>query len=212
MTQVPNDPKIYHIVHVNNLPSIIADGYIWSHAKAITQGIAYTEIGMSRIKSRRLSMPVRSHPGLMVGACVPFYFCARSVMLYTLAGNHPELAYKGGDEPIVHLELSMRKVIAWAEQSNHRWAFTTSTAAAYHFNDYVKIEDLTKIDWTAVNARYWPECSEQKQAEFLLEEKLPWELVQTIGVKSKWALARVADVLPENANRPHVSLKPEWYY
>ena len=31
---VPTEPKIYHIVHVDRLASIIADGYLWSDAEA----------------------------------------------------------------------------------------------------------------------------------------------------------------------------------
>ena len=30
---VPPRPKIYHIVHVDRLESIIADGYLWSDAE-----------------------------------------------------------------------------------------------------------------------------------------------------------------------------------
>jgi hypothetical protein len=29
---VPAQPKIYHIVHVDRLPSIVADGFLWSDA------------------------------------------------------------------------------------------------------------------------------------------------------------------------------------
>ncbi len=52
-------------------------------------------------------MEVKCHPGTKVGEYVPFYFCPRSVMLYILyMGNHPELGYRGGQAPIVHLSAS----------------------------------------------------------------------------------------------------------
>lgn len=73
---------------------------------------------MEEIKRRRRTMPLDSRPGLHVGECVPFYFCPRSVMLYMLhKGNHPQLAYQGGQGPIVHLEADLRNVVAWAESA-----------------------------------------------------------------------------------------------
>ena len=105
MTAVPAHPKIYHIVHVDRMSSIVADGHLWCDAEAIRRGSAGTTIGMSNIKARRLKSPLTSYPDLMVGGCVPFYFCPRSIMLYLIyRANHEELTYRGGKGPIVHLE------------------------------------------------------------------------------------------------------------
>ena len=67
---------------------------------------------MNQIKERRLKeLTLSSHPGLHVGDCVPFYFCPRSIMLYLIyRANHPELAYRGGQKPIVHLEADLQQV------------------------------------------------------------------------------------------------------
>ena len=94
---VPTEPKIYHIVHVDRLPSIISDGCLWSDAEARKRRIGGTTIGMGNIKQRRINIQLTSHSGLRVGDCVPFYFCPRSVMLYVIhMSNHPELVYRGG--------------------------------------------------------------------------------------------------------------------
>lgn len=58
---------------------------------------------MSSIKQRRLTLSLNSDPDLHVGDCVPFYFCPRSVMLFLIHRRNQELAYQGGQEPIVHL-------------------------------------------------------------------------------------------------------------
>ena len=77
---VPRQPKIYHIIHLDNLASVVADGCLWSDAAMLgRQG--GTVIGMGSIKQRRLGLPVSCHAGLNVGDCVPFYFCSRSIML-----------------------------------------------------------------------------------------------------------------------------------
>ena len=75
---VPAQPKIYHICHVDRLPSIIASASLLSDAVMLNQALPGTGIGMNHIKQRRLQLELDSHPGLYVGECVPFYFCPRS--------------------------------------------------------------------------------------------------------------------------------------
>ena len=87
---VPTQPKIYHILHIDRLASIVADGYLWSDAEARRRGVTGTTIGMDHIKERRLNrLVLPSHPHLHVGSCVAFYFCPRSVMLYSITYEAP---------------------------------------------------------------------------------------------------------------------------
>ena len=98
-----------------------------------------------------MGLPVRCHPGDTVGQYVPFYFCSRSVMLYLLhRGNHPEVNYCGGQEPIVHLEADLRTVVDWAQAHGRRWAFTLSNAGAYYAEFRDSLEALDEIRWDAV--------------------------------------------------------------
>lgn len=129
---VPQQPKIYHIAHVDRLPSIVATGGLLSDALVQAQALGGTMVGMNHIKQRRLTeLQLASHPGLFVGACVPFYFCPRSVMLYLIHRRNAELAYKGGQEPIIHLQADLGAVVAWANAQPARWAFTLSNAGSY---------------------------------------------------------------------------------
>ena len=211
---VPAQPKIYHIVHVDRLASIIADGFLWSDAEITTRAPAGTSIGMSTIKQRRLTeLTLTSHPGLYVGACVPFYFCPRSIMLYLIyQGNHPELGYRGGQGSIIHLEADLNTCVAWAEANDQLWAFTLSNAGAYYFEDRRDLAHLSEINWAAVQARDWRPCKEGKQAEFLLENRFPWHLVERIGVRSQAVYTQVAHALAAAGHRPHVEVKIDWYY
>lgn len=170
-------------------------------------------IGMSHIKQRRMTNSVSSHQGLTVGQCVPFYFCPRSIMLYIISQqSHEDITYKGGQQPIIHLQADLNVVISWAQQNNKRWAFTDSNAGSYYFNDYCSVSDLNKIDWNAVNAHFWSQCKEQKQAEFLLEDQFPWSLVEEIGVYSQVQYQQVSTVLTAATHRPPVSVQRNWYY
>lgn len=211
---VPARPKIYHIAHVDRLPSIMADGFLWCDAEVVRRAPTGTNIGMSSIKQRRLSeLHLTSHPDLCVGDCVPFYFCPRSVMLYLIyQANHPELAYRGGQEPILHFEADLSAAVAWANAQPARWAFTNSNAGSRYFEDYDDLARLDKVDWNAVQAQIWPNCKEGKQAEFLLEHCFPWHLIERIGVCSTVVYGKVVNALPQHGHRPRVEVRPDWYY
>lgn len=143
----PAEPKIYHIVHVDRLASIVADGGLWSDAFLQARARPGTTIGMGTIKQRRLTTPVECRPGLNVGDCVPFYFCTRSVMLYKIhMANDPELVYRGGQGPIVHLEGDLHDTVDWAEQQERQWAFTLSNAGSSYFEDRCDLVQLDEID------------------------------------------------------------------
>ena len=167
---VPAQPKIYHIVHIDRLPAIVASGGLLPDSAMSDAGEVGTTIGMPHIKERRRTRTLRSHPDLHVGDCVPFYFCPRSVMLFVISRrNHPDLSFQGGQDPIVHLEADLHRTVDWANRASCRWAFTTSNAGSFHFEDYTDLSQINLINWTAVQAAYWRGMTDDKQAEFLIE-------------------------------------------
>ena len=214
MSKPPNNPSIYHIVHVNRFLSIVQANKLWCDAEVVKRRIAGTAIGMNEIKQRRLNeLTLNSYQNLHVGDCVPFYFCPRSVMLFVIdRANHPELAYRRGQEPIVHLVADLHSVVQWAERKDRRWAFTTSNAGSRFFEDFADLADLSRIDWNAVKARHWSDCKEEKQAEFLVERSLPWKLISRIGVMSQRVLQKAHQILGMAEHRPSVAIKRNWYY
>jgi len=215
MSQPPAQAKIYHIVHMDRLASIVADGHVWCDAVMTQRPAAGTVIGMGNIKTRRLNLPVKCHPGDHVAEYVPFFFCPRSVMLYLLyRGNHPELEYRGGQGPILHLEAGLDATVAWAQAHGRRWAFTLSNAAAAYAEFRSDLAQLAEIDWEAVAAADFraPEVKESKQSEFLLQHSFPWTLVERIGVSSGAVAQQVANALAAAAHRPVVQILRDWYY
>ena len=208
----PSAPKIYHIVNIDRLTSIIADGYLWCDAEINRNPRPGTTIGMNSIKERRLKLLLNSHPGLYVGDCVPFYFCPRSVMLYMIYKKNSELTYNGGQGAIIHLEADLRQTVAWAQEHNRRWAFTRSNAGSKYFEDRCNLAQLGELDWDAVQAWDWKLCRESKQAEFLLEHQFPWKLVSRIGVQSKELYQQVIAAVRSDTHKPQVEIKHDWYY
>lgn len=207
----PPQPKIYHIVHIDRLPSIIKDGYLWCDAIMRNRNGTGTTIGMNKIKQSRLKLPLPSYPDLNVGDCVPFYFCPRSVMLHSIHVGNRDLEYRGGQELVVHLEADLRETVARAK-SMRRWVFTSSNAASRYFEDYTDLSQLSNLDWNAISAKYWSNCRERKQAEFLVEESFPWNLVRRVGVFSRSIQIRTMQAMRGTTHQPSVEIRRDWYY
>ncbi|MBI5426650.1 MAG: DUF4433 domain-containing protein [Nitrospinae bacterium] len=214
---VPASPKLYHITHVNNVARIIEAGRLWSDAKRIELGLGSDSIGMSAIKQRRVDeLQVSCYPETRVGQYVPFYFCPRSIMLYILhRGNHVDIDYRGGQEPIIHLQLDMHATIVWAEsQGEKQWVFTDGNAGARLASFYNDLRQLSNIDWKAVQASDFrePSIKEGKQAEFLAYDFVPWALVEKIGVINQMIESRVKSAIQISAHKPQISVERSWYF
>jgi hypothetical protein len=140
-------------------------------------------------------------------------------MLFLLArSNHHNLTYHGGQDPILHLEADLKATVDWAAANGRRWAFTLSNAGAVYFEDRRDLAQLGEIDWGAVNATTWsgrgvdPSVKEGKQAEFLVERSVPWELISRIGVRTPAGLVQVQQILQDAVHQPTVQVVPSWYY
>jgi len=213
---VPAQPRIYHITHVDNLAQMVGEGALWSDAVMVPRGGPAAAIGMSDIKRRRLEqLRVKCFPDNFVGEYVPFYFCPRSIMLYLIyMGNDPELTYRGGEGPIVHIEADLMESVVWADAVPRRWSFTLSNAGANYTEFRNDLDDLDDVDWGAVANRDFrsSEVKEGKQAEFLMQETFPWDLVRSIGVHSDAVAQQVIAILSGAAHVPPVSVRRDWYY
>lgn len=106
----------------------------------------------------------------------------------------------------------------WAKQHNKRCAFTLSNAGANYFESRCKLEELQEINWDAVQATKWSGAGistlikEGKQAEFLVEEQFPWELVERVGALSQSVAEQAMRTMQGAAHRPRVEITPDWYY
>ena len=214
----PARPRIFHIVHGDRLKSIMNDGGLHCDARMIRHRKAGTTIGMANIKERRLRRRVPCHPDTCVGDYVPFYFCTRSPMLYSIhkkstdPDSGSKLAYSGGQKPVVYLEADLREVVDWADRAGRGWVFSTGNAAADGVEFHDDLDRLDRIDWNAVEARHWLEVKKEKQAEFLVHGFVPWCLVSRIGVISDRIRKRVLQIIADSGHEPRVVVEPRWYY
>jgi hypothetical protein len=206
-----NQP-IYHITHLNNLPSIVASGGLYSDSTMRSARTPHTRIGHEHIKQRRLTGEVAVAAKGFLGDYVPFNFCARSVMLYAINVGSVE-GYEGGQDEVIHLVST----IELACNTGNSWAFTDRHAELGYARYFHSISNLNEVDWNVMPKRQWggdgnDDIKEKRQAEFLVHQFFPWSSVAEIGVKSAKIAQSVENLIRSTGHRPTVLIQPTWYY
>ncbi len=136
-------------------------------------------------------------------------------MLYILRmGNHPDVSYRGGQQPIIHLQADFHRVTAWADAHAVPWAFSTSNASSYLTSFYSDPVRLSDIDWQAVAATDFRDAQikDGKQAEFLMFDAFPWVLIEKIGIIHQSMAVQVQAALANSVHRPAIAVEPTWYF
>ena len=202
----PDQTLIYHITDVDNLPGILAGGGLRSDAAMAQHNPAV--IGYGHIKQRRMTeIRVDCCGNRFVGEFVPFYFCPRSPMLYTVnRGNTGRPA--GCQRTIVHL-VSTRAV---GMGQNRSWAIRDGNAGAFHTTFSSDLAALAGLDWTAIRSTQWQGQTHQKSAEFLTADFFDWTCFQAVACHNAEVAQQVQNMLTNQAHRPAVRVEPHWYY
>jgi len=168
-------------------------------------------IGHTHIKARRLNRVVPVGPRGTVGDYVPFYFAPKSPMLFAISRGNVA-GYTAGQQPVIYLCSSTEAVHA----AGLGWVFTEGHADMEYTDFFDDFKDLDKIDWNLMRAKYWnaipenPDRSRRRQAEFLVRDFLPWQLVHQIAVYGNVTAAAVAQILA--GDPPPVVIQQGWYY
>lgn len=136
-------------------------------------------------------------------------------MLYTIERrNTPD--YQEGQERIIHLVSSVETV--QNAQPPLRWLFTDGHADMEYSEFFSNIDDLDKVDWPLMTARFWNDTANdgdrkrRRQAEFLVHEFFPWMLVESIGVINEIVAEEARRILEGAAHQPALRVERAWYY
>lgn len=211
--KIPQRLRLYHLMHIDRLESILRDGYLYSDAHMMPRRGPWTTIGINEIKKRRLETIIEN-TSITVGQCVPFYFCSRSPMLYVLyQRNHPDLSYHGGQAPILHLVFNPIEVADWAESERLKFFITSETAACKHFNVSQNLDFINELNWEAIQAKQWDDVCSEKAAEFLVESRVSIACLTGIATYNEEYAEKVKVIL-KAASREDIPVKtvPDWYY
>jgi ssDNA thymidine ADP-ribosyltransferase, DarT len=201
---------LFHITDVDNLAGIVASGGLLSDSRLVASGGPNVDIGYKNMKQRRMTQTrIPCAGNRFVGEFVPFYFCPRSVMLYTVNIGKTGKAL-GCQRSILHLVTS----VADAMDSGSTWAYSDGNAGASYPNFYNEIDDLDiRLNWSAINERAnWSAVRTEKQAEFLVADTYSWNSILAIGCYEDAVAQRVTAILKGVQHRPTVTVERGWYY
>jgi len=205
---------IYRMVHIDCLPTILNRDAIHAPSCVPDDDLPYISIHAQQTQTDRGNTRVLCGPRGVIQDYIGFYFGPRSPMLYRL---HTGWNVQKVDQSNIIYLTSTAQAIAEADID---FVFTDrhTLAAVAAFRD--GIADLEMVDFPIAYAEQWkttsehPDRQEKKQAEFLVHESMPWNLIDRIGVLNNEVAARVKDILDEHGERhqPPVLRKRSWYY
>ena len=211
-TEVAEEIWLFHITHRENLPSIAQSGALLSWNELKRQGLEPRSIAYAHLQERRHQKVVSVAPGGDLHDYVPWQFAARPPMLLALASGALEKTLFQDD--IVHLMTTVERV--------------QREGASFVFCDGHPLADLTvfsgdlarlptQLDWETLQARRWnnteadPDRKRRRQAEFLVQKSVSWNVVRGLAVRTEAARRDVEELL-QGVPCPKIAVIPDWYY
>jgi hypothetical protein len=206
---------IYRLVHIGNLPTLLARGGLHAPSQLHTDGLPYRATHNVALQSRRRTVRIPCGPGGTIGDYVPFYFGRHTPMLLQLATGQVA-GYDEGQEPIVHLVSTVESV----QEARLAFVFSNGHGLMELTEWFDDASRLDRIDWAVVGDRYWarseedPDRQRRKQAEFLVHRFCPWKVVRGIAVMNDDMRRRVEAILDRGpaSFRCAVAVRRTWYY
>jgi hypothetical protein len=219
----PRCGLLFHFTHVDNLASIVKLGALQSDALVRENSSLANEAGEPSIKERRRSAAVSCHPFGFVGDYVPFYFAARSPMMYVISrGRVP--TFRGEQQDLVYMVSSVEKIV----EAGLPFVVSDRNAAvkfAEFSNDVSVLGDLTSpdpqsnfVDWQLMKQLQWqdtaesPDRMERRMAELLVHHQVPLDLMVGCAVSTESLRGRVERLFVEAELSLPVVVRSNWYY
>lgn len=121
--------------------------------------------------------------------------------------------YPEGQTNVAHLVACAQSV-----HTARPCVFTDGHAIMGFTQFFQDLVHLDRIDWPLMGARYWADTQEdgdrkrRRQAEFLVYQHCPWELITEVAVLNRRVEERVVQLLELLTHRPPVRVRPNWYY
>lgn len=216
MNSQTGETLIFRMVHYQNLDCLLSMGL---HCPNSPQKCPnYQNIGHSTLITRRDERAVDISPFGNLSDYVPFYFAYKMPMLYLIHKNKVA-GYEGGQSEIIYLISTVEKVA----QSKCEFVFTDRHAVLGYANFYNQIANLDKLDWEVINQleyNVWKKThgnsedlnKEKKQAEFLVYQNFPLDLITGIAVYKEDIGQVIAKELKKKALSIPIHTLPQMYY
>jgi hypothetical protein len=160
---------LFHITHVDNLDSILADGLV-----ARSAGVGYTDISNPSVQKIRAGKTDGVH-GRSLHDYVPLYLNPRNAMLFQMQCEH--------DARVAILEIEREACLAL------RTVFAEGNAASEDSRFLYCLDEVGRLDWTRISAYDWREGNVKNlttkrfmQSECLIPGAVPASRIKAVHV------------------------------
>jgi ssDNA thymidine ADP-ribosyltransferase, DarT len=214
----PGRALLYHLTHLDNLESIIAQGEVVCNA-TVRQRAPFTEVGDVGIKARRRQSLVPLGPGGTVADYVPFYFAPCSPMMFRISYDQRDKVpdrYQGGVDPLVYLVTSVDTIV----EADLSWVCSDGNCVAVATRFSPNVDDLaTLVDWPLMTDHYGGRATaddgdrpRRRAAEFLIHGSVPLDHVLGYIVRTPERRQQLATLLADGGRAAsYLDVRPNWY-
>lgn len=207
----PDRALIFRIVHVANLPWILAHGLTCRNAPR--RDPHFVDIGHPDLIDRRAQLEVPLPPGGTFSDYVPFYFTPLSIMLFNIhtGRNVP----RRENHELVIVVSSLRRVA----ELGLSFVFTNQHACSAAVRFFNSLEDLpTAVDWELLRSRNFktddadPGRGLRYQAEAMVHAQVPLAALLGIGCADAANAATVKSMIEERGLDIKVRVAPNMFF
>jgi hypothetical protein len=220
----PHPLRIFHITAIPNLAGIAKSKKLYANSVLRKKKLQHANIAYQGAQGKRATKLVAKPPGGVIHDYVPFYFAPRSPMLGTIdRGNVENCPYRQPD--IAHLVTTVDAIV----DAGLPYVFYDYNATLNIATCYSDLKYLAKIDWplffeeprldgyckywnSRIDNPRWVLRMETRQAEFLVHDNVPLDLIKQVGVYNAAKAAEVQEIFDDAKIKITVEVKPDWYY
>lgn len=211
---IPRPTPIFRILQIDNLEVCLNRGGFHAPNHVPDDKLNYRTIHNAEIQDVRRQINIPCGQGGTVHDYVSFYFGPRSPMLYQLHTGRVE-GYNKGQEPIIYMVSTVEEIV----NRGLNFVFSDGHGIANWTEWFNDSQSLNKVDWDIVYANLWKDTIDdmdrqrRKQAEFLIYQFCPFEVITEIGVLNDAMEQKVEEVLHKFGIKSLlVNTHSDWYY
>lgn len=211
------EQRIYHVTHISNLAAILATGGLLADASDALETRPTVDISSAEVREARRAAALPGEDGLVIADYVPFFLSphanvwdairARSGDPRLVLNTHGSDAYD-----FVIFVSTVKKVVEAHAPTNDEFPAAVAVADGDAAKESTRVASSSEgVDRMLVRLRSDPDSDVLLDAELLVQESFPLELVTLLGVANDRVRDAVRDILRTSTYSPKVAVYPPWF-
>ena len=212
------EQRIYHVTHIRNLAGILNSGRLLADASEAWTARPVVDLSSEPQRAARRAAQVAGDDSASVASYVPFFLSPNARLWDSLLteSNDPRLspeAHTSETYDFVILVSTVKKLQdaqAAAEETSAAAITVTNGDAAGALTRFGAAPETA--DRMLRSLRADQESQKIREAELLVTESFPFELVPLVGVANDKVRDAVRAILAAGAHKPKVVVYPPWFH